>query len=174
MQPNNSGVIMEELHLSRAWALTENVTPLVQDCGALCGAQCCAADEDGQGGVFLFPGEEQLIGDADWARIERTDALGGCLMLTCAGRCDRAKRPLGCRIFPLTPVPLKGGGWGVRIDRRSFAMCPLAQSGKRGLSPAFVEAVSQVVNELAQDPAGARFLRDWARLERRYGEARLF
>ncbi len=165
---------MEDLHLWKAWALTEKVTPLAQDCGALCGAACCAADEDGQGGVFLFPGEARLIGVVDWAQIEPSGALGGCQMLTCDGRCDRAKRPLGCRIFPLTPVPIKGGGWGVRIDRRSFAMCPLAESGKKGLQPGFVEAAKAAVNEVAIDPEGERFLRAWARHERLYGDDPLF
>ena len=37
------------------------LTPLAGDCGALCGAACCQPDEDGQGGMFLFPGERALL-----------------------------------------------------------------------------------------------------------------
>ena len=37
-----------------------DLTPLLTDCGALCGAACCHSDADGQGGVYLFPGEETL------------------------------------------------------------------------------------------------------------------
>ena len=42
----------------QARALVGGLTPLKSDCGALCGAACCQADEDGQGGMYLFPGEE--------------------------------------------------------------------------------------------------------------------
>ena len=37
-----------------------DLTPLLTDCGALCDAACCHSDADGQGGVYLFPGEETL------------------------------------------------------------------------------------------------------------------
>lgn len=37
-----------------------NITPLRFDCGRLCGAACCAPDEEGDGGMLLFPGEEAL------------------------------------------------------------------------------------------------------------------
>ena len=161
---------MDLKRICRAREILTGLTPLTSDCGALCGAACCAADEDEQGGVFLFPGEAELIGDVQWARIEPADALGGCLMLTCDGTCERDKRPLGCRIFPLTPVPLKSGGWGVRIDRRAHAMCPLAASGTKGLRPEFVDAVRAAMNEIAGDAEGDQFLRAWAKLERQYGE----
>ena len=32
-----------------------DLTPLLTDCGALCGAACSISDADGQGGVYLFP-----------------------------------------------------------------------------------------------------------------------
>lgn len=155
--------------LKRAWALLDSVTLLGQDCGQLCGALCCAPDEDGQGGVHLFPGERALIGESCWADVKPVDALDGTWMLTCGGACERALRPLGCRIFPLTPCRAKDGRWGIRMDRRAFAMCPLAPSGKRGLSPTFVEAVTEAVNLIARDPEGAGFLTAWAALEAEYG-----
>ena len=154
--------------LLRARALLEDVTPQLADCGKLCGAACCQSDEDGLGGMFLFPGEESLIGDADWAHIAPNRALGGCKLLTCEGRCDREQRPLACRIFPLTPTALKNGGFGVRIDRRSFAVCPLAVGGLPGLDPQFVHAVRDAISLIATDPAGASFLRAYAKLERQF------
>lgn len=150
--------------LARAWARLMTVTPLKGDCGALCGAACCAPDEDGQGAVQLFPGERALIGAVDWARFEETDAL--CTLL-CEGRCEREKRPFGCRMFPLTPVRRRGT-WDVRLDRRAWAMCPLMGSGIMGLAPEFVEAVREAVRVLAADADMEPFLRAWARQERAY------
>ena len=40
--------------------LLEDITPLNQDCGRFCGGACCQCDEDGQGGMLLFPEEEAL------------------------------------------------------------------------------------------------------------------
>jgi hypothetical protein len=130
-------------------------TPLLTDFGALCGASCCHADVDGQGGVYLFPGEEALLpGEHD----------GFAPLHTCNGTCDREKRPLGCRIFPLTPYK-RGAGWTVRIDRRARAMCPLAESGLKGLDPAFVRAAVRAIRAIAEDPEGEAFLQRWQALE---------
>lgn len=150
--------------LENAWALLGACTPLKGDCGALCGAACCAPDEDGQGAVQLFPGERALIGAVGWARFEEADAG---VTLVCEGHCERAKRPLGCRIFPLTPVR-RGGAWDVRLDRRAWAMCPLMGSGIMGLAPDFVEAAREAVRMLAADAEIEPFLRAWARRERAY------
>ena len=94
---------MDIRKLERARALLAGLTPMNRDCGHICGAACCQPDEEGKGGVFLFPGEESLAG-GDWARITRLpDGPGEGLTLTCAGECERDRRPLGCMIFPLTP-----------------------------------------------------------------------
>lgn len=156
--------------LGAARTLLEGVTPLNADCGALCAAACCAPDEDGQGGVYLFPGEASLYANVDWARVER-DGFGE--MLVCEGRCERDRRPLGCRIFPLTPRRKKDGTMAVRMDRRAFAMCPLAPSGARGLSPAFVETATRALSLIDSDPDGRAFLDRWIKLERQFAEATL-
>ena len=57
--------------IAHAYTLIGEKTPLMTDCGALCGAACCQPDEDGQGGVYLFPGEEALLADVRWGRVER-------------------------------------------------------------------------------------------------------
>ena len=108
--------------------------------------------------MYLFPGEETLLPGAggDFAPI-----------YTCAGTCAREERPLACRIFPLTPVK-KENGWGVKMDVRARAMCPLARSGTRGLDPEFVRAVREAVRLIAADPEGEAFLEKWAAREAEY------
>lgn len=151
--------------LARAYALIGEKTPLMNDCGALCGAACCQPDEDGQGGVYLFPGEENLTQFSRWGHVEETDFAP---MLVCDGMCEREHRPFACRIFPLTPARNEKGEWTVRMDARARAMCPLVRSGVRGLNPEFVRAVRRAVRILAQDPEGAVFLERWAALEAQY------
>jgi hypothetical protein len=152
--------------MEEARNLLQNLTPLVTDCGAICQAACCRPDEDGQGGVTLFPGEEALYADADWARVERG-------VLTCEGRCPRDMRPLGCRIFPLTPHREKDGTLHVRVDRRAFAMCPLAPHGVRALNPAFVRAVQDALCLVDDLPEGREFLNEWISRERIFRNATL-
>lgn len=138
-----------------ARALLESVTPLKIDCGRACGAACCQSDEDGQGGMLLFPGEEALYTDlpAGW-RIETDDAvIPGGRLLVCDGTCEREMRPLSCRLFPLLPTRT-----GAKMDRRAWAVCPLMESGKRGLNLRFVEAVAQAGQLLYDQPAHAAFL----------------
>ncbi len=135
--------------------LLENVTPLKRDCGRTCGAACCQSDEDGQGGMLLFPGEEALYASlpAGWT-IEPDDAVVPCgRLLICDGRCDRNMRPLACRLFPLLPTRKS-----VRMDRRAWAVCPLIESGKRGLDPDFVRAAEQAGQVLYAHPVLAAFL----------------
>ncbi len=42
-----------------ARAALSDLTPLLTDCGRLCGVACCKGDE--QTGMLLFPGEEALL-----------------------------------------------------------------------------------------------------------------
>ena len=80
----------------RARELMENITPLKTDCGKCCGAACCQSDEDGQGGMVLFPGEEALCGELPEGMqlTNYDDILPGLQLLTCDGTCDRHLRPL--------------------------------------------------------------------------------
>ena len=127
--------------LMKARALTCEVTPLRTDCGRACGHACCLPDETGRGGMLLFPGEDALYRDKPGFTVSAYDALGiPALLLTCDGHCDRAERPLSCRIFPLLPKWREGR---VRVvwDRRGFEVCPLLPSGLGAFQPDFVEAV---------------------------------
>ena len=152
--------------LNRACARIGDLTPMLADCGAPCGAACCHTDADGQGGVHLFPGEAAGLKDCDWVEGLLPGSFAPVMM--CAGRCDREKRPLGCRIFPLTPVRGKNGKWTVRMDARARAMCPLTQSGIGGLNPDFVRAVRDALRIVAEDPEGDAFLERWHELEDAY------
>lgn len=151
--------------LLRAREAIGDTTPMRMDCGALCNAACCQPDADSQGGVYLFPGEEALLADCAWGRILPSDFAP---MLVCEGPCDRAERPLGCRIFPLTPVRGRDGRWTVRMDVRARAMCPLTFSGLSGLDPAFLRAVRDALRVVAEDPEGDAFLEKWRALEEEY------
>ena len=156
------------IDLTRAYAEIGALTPLATDCGRLCGAACCEPDEDGQGGVFLFPGEAERLEDINWGEIEAERPGWIAPVLRCAFPCDRERRPLGCRIFPLTPTIGKDGLWTVRMDVRARPMCPLAASGVRGLSGDFVRAVRRAIRVIAETEEGDAFLRRWADLEAEY------
>ena len=135
--------------------LLRGLTPLKRDCGRGCGAACCQSDEDGQGGMLLFPGEEKLYAalPKGWAIKPDSAVIPGGLLLICDGQCDRDMRPLSCRLFPLLPTRTSA-----RMDQRAWAVCPLMESGKRGLDPLFVRAVEQAGRMLYAHPAHALFL----------------
>lgn len=130
-------------------------TPMKRDCGLLCGKACCGTDEDGQGGVYLLPCEAGALEGRKWAAIVRG---GPYPLLMCGGPCERELRPFMCRIFPLAPYRRKDGKWGVRMDARASAVCPLFRSGVRGLDGAFVRAAGEAVEALAREEEGRLFL----------------
>ena len=109
--------------------------------------------------MLLFPGEEELYKDRPGWTIRQT-ALGR--MLVCSGTCDRAERPLACRIFPLLPEVREDGGVRVVTDLRAKAICPLARQGRSAMDPAFIEAVREAGELLNGDGAQAAFLRSLA------------
>jgi hypothetical protein len=135
--------------------ILKDVTPLKTDCGRACGGACCQPDEDGQGGMLLFSGEEALYAELPEGFFLREDnaVLPGMRLLTCGGICEREARPLSCRLFPLLPTRT-----GAKMDRRAWAVCPLMESGKRGLNPAFVEAVKEAGKILYACPEHAALL----------------
>ena len=155
----------------QARAIIGEMTPMDFDCGCLCEKACCQPDEDGQGGVYLFPGEEALMSSCSWCHIDApTDSIAPIAM--CDGPCRRDDRPLACRIFPLTPVK-SGGKWKLRMDARARAMCPLVRSGISAVNPEFARAVLKAVRLMASDPQGEAFLEKWQALEDQYRDFRL-
>ena len=141
--------------LERAYALLEEVTPLTTDCGAVCDGRCCRESADSEG-MLLFPGEEVLLADAGYT-IRPAD---GGYLLTCGGTCDRQKRPLSCRIFPLFPILTEEGRVKAVYDPRGYRMCPLVRECAHvPLDKEFVRQVRRVGRLLTADPACAAFLR---------------
>ena len=158
---------MQKETILAAYAAIGDATPLKTNCGLLCDAACCFADEDGQGGVTLLPGEKELMGEIEWGALA-PDPQMNLPFLTCHGPCDRERRPFFCRIFPLCPVIGKSGKWTVRMDARARAVCPLTRGGLNGLDPDFLRGVRNAVQILAADPEGEAVLTKWAELENEF------
>jgi len=142
------------------------ITPLRKDCGSFCGAACCQPDENDQGGMILFPGEEQFYQRCDWATITESELLihhQPLYLLTCDGQCKRAERPLACRIFPLTPY-IKADRLQIILDVRAWPICPLMPSGVDGLSGEFVLAVQTAMHALWREDAHRAYMVELTRM----------
>ena len=147
--------------LKKARARLLDPTPLARDCGRLCGAACCQTDEQGRGGMLLFPGEAALYEGrmpAGFAIHPDDSVLPGGTLLTCSGTCQREDRPLACRVFPLVMRLAEAGEPRLALDPRAWPICPLMPSGMAGLSSGFVEAAEDAARTLAQVPEFRAFL----------------
>lgn len=136
------------------YSLLRNVTPLEYDCGKICHGKCCKGDD--KTGMLLFPGEETLIDPA--IKIIKNEE--GDNFAICNGTCDRNKRPLGCRIYPLFPV-IKNGEQGeyIEVEFDSRADCPLTQ-GEYKITRRFAKSVKRVGKYLLLNEETANFYRD--------------
>lgn len=159
---------MDKQILNQARDLLLTPTPLHQDCGILCGQACCKPDDDGRGGMLLFPGENALYENVEWAGLERCSDSPDDFLLKCNGRCARSMRPLACRIFPLSPYFNEAGALDLRLDQRAWAMCPLMEYGLQGISRAFYQSVLEALQLINSDPDGHEFLLRWQREEDLY------
>lgn len=132
--------------ISKAYKIIGDLTPLKTDCGRLCNAACCKGDDET--GMLLFPGEDKLYeNDPDFAV---TKTIYGVPLLICRGKCERSKRPLSCRIFPLAIIS-KNGIIKVIPDPRSKPVCPLYRSAvNQRLDRDFVSAVKNVGKLLSE------------------------
>lgn len=137
--------------------ILKDLTPMKTDCGRVCDAACCAPDEEGKGGMLLFPGEEKLYENLPdgFSILPDDQVTAGGKLLVCKGHCDRDMRPLSCRFFPLRPT-WKGT---VRIDRRGLYVCPLAEYGVGGLSSDFVAAATKAAEILISCEEQKNYLR---------------
>lgn len=131
------------------YKLLEDVTPIKADCGELCQGACC--EGDGETGMYLFPFEECMYdGTEDWLEICDSDFIFDdkpVKIAICDGTCDRKKRPLSCRIFPLFLLNGK-----VVPDTRANHLCPLvkAKISLEEYDPQFIENVTKVFNILSK------------------------
>lgn len=140
--------------LKTCYSLFRNITPLAFDCGKICNGKCCKGDE--KTGMLLFPGEETLV-DKEMEIITNEN---GDKFAVCNGRCQRNKRPLACRIYPLFPVIKNDGGKEyVAVEFDSRADCPLTQ-GEFKLEHRFRKAVKRVGEYLLLNDETAEFYRD--------------
>lgn len=129
------------------YKLFDGVTPLNVDCGGLCNGACC--EGDGETGMYLFPNEEVMYdGSEKWLEIYDSDFIfdGKPVKIAiCDGTCDRKKRPLSCRIFPLF-----AGQNGLVHDIRGKGLCPLvtATIPFSQFNPRFIKNVTRAFNVL--------------------------
>ncbi len=125
-------------------------TPLgFYNCGRLCDGLCCRGDCKG---MWLYPGEEELFMNKEGFEVCETEGNYGYPMVICSGECNRAERPLACRIFPLFPLVYEVDGnlnFEVIYDPRAN-MCPLAVK-KEPLDPVFIKEVRKTARYLAND-----------------------
>ena len=155
--------------ITEAYRAIGSLTPLKSDCGRLCGAACCSESDAGEG-MLLLPGEETLLppGHGRYLSPAELPRFGPALLYVCPDSCDRAFRPLACRIFPLAPRRMKGGRFSTQVDARGRPVCPLARQSRQALDPAFIQAVEDAFALLAQDEEYARYLTALDALVREY------
>lgn len=125
------------------------------DCGRLCGRRCCDSGCAGESveGMRLLPGEKQFLQSvAPFAFIYKQSEDGD--VLVCNGRCDRAVRPIACRIFPYyAKIAEKAGRVDIllRRDPRSLAVCPLVSESPYRPTPAFCGNFKRAMRLLIKD-----------------------
>lgn len=124
--------------IKSCYSILNNVTPLEFDCGKICNGKCCKGDE--KTGMLIFTGEEKLL-DSDISVAHNED---GTAVAVCNGSCDRRKRPLSCRIYPLFPlIKNENGREYIEVVYDPRANCPLC-FGEHKLSRRFVKSVKRV------------------------------
>lgn len=149
------------LSYKKAWKLLEHATPVKTDCGALCHAACC---KGGSGdGMLLYPGEERMYAKGgDWFRISDSQITLSdgtpVKLFVCTGSCDRTRRPLACRIFPILPH-LDGSDYLDFVpDLRGAMICPLLSDAVQPVSPEFIDALYAAFDCLADDERVLEFI----------------
>lgn len=134
---------------NKIFKILGDLTPLRADCGKLCGGACCKGDA--ACGMRLFPHEETMLS------VIASD--NGGRLAVCDGTCDRAQRPLSCRIFPFFPTVDEKGRVFIEPDHRAGRLCPLIQHSEDiAFDPRFFRALKRVGRLLAADPECRTFL----------------
>lgn len=140
-----------------------DATPISADCGLLCGRACCRVEEDITG-MYLFPEENVMFRDLPkYMKLYDTDFeydYGRYAdLLTCDGHCERDRRPLACRIFPLLPYLRGDGVCEIIVDPRGKGVCPMARTMTLDdFEPDFVDGVRRAANILLRNPQSRRFI----------------
>lgn len=150
--------------IKTCYSCLRKITPLNFDCGKICNGKCCKGDE--KTGMLLFPGEEKFVDP----RITIRENEFGDKIAVCKGVCDRDKRPLSCRIYPLFPVIYRENGEEkihVEVDVR--ASCPL-KSGNYRFESNFIRYVKRVGKYLLLNDETECFYRELSEEQRMYSE----
>lgn len=145
-------------------------TPIGVDCGQLCNGACCKGDDET--GMYLFPGERHMYAsDGGWFDIAKSgfcykkgEREIPCDIFICKATCDRGKRPLACRIFPLLPYVDKQGKMSVIPDPRGRGLCPLTIMENSDLDGEFVRRVERVGKIMMKIPEMKDYLTSLSRL----------
>lgn len=141
-----------------------DATPLITNCGRLCSCLCCS-DTDAGEGMYLYPFEEVMFGkDTPFADVSDSNFIvsgKAVKFITCDGFCERDKRPLACRIFPLLPYVDTLGNLQVIFDPRAVDFCPLEH---KKLTLKFKKQVHQISNMLFKVAETREFLIEQSRL----------
>lgn len=129
-------ILKKEDLIKDCYSLFKNKTPLKYDCGLLCGGRCCKGDTET--GMIVFPGEKELLNEC--FAVKQSEC--GYDISVCKGGCDRNKRPLSCRIYPLFPLALKDNNGNIYIDviKDPRADCPITKNDME-FSRSFIRAV---------------------------------
>lgn len=140
--------------LESCYSFLRKTTPLDFDCGKICGGKCCGADDET--GMLLFPGEEKFLDE----NIRVIENKNGDKIAVCDGRCDRNKRPLACRIYPLFPIIYnEKGQYKIKVIFDIRANCPLS-AGEYNFTRRFIKSVKRVGKYLLLNEETADFYRE--------------
>ncbi len=145
----------------QAYAVLEDRTPVMYDCGNLCSSACC---RDNGLGMLLFPYEETYLQTTpnDFTIKNSNIIIDGYTvkLLYCNGTCNRNVRPLACRIFPLFPFTYEDNRVSVQFDPRASGTCPLLLTDVDGIymSGVFRLMVYKTALMLITDPSIKTYL----------------
>lgn len=145
------------------YRLLDRVSPADFDCGELCGAACCTAEEEDMG-IYLLPGEEALFAQSsewfEWSMLDADECgfpaswQGSLPFLKCKTPpfCRRSERPIQCRTFPLMPYLTEDGHLEMLYNDNDLPyLCPLIED-EIPLNDSFVRATHTVWKHLIRDP----------------------
>ena len=145
--------------IKSCYSILRKTTPLDFDCGKICNGKCCKGDD--KTGMLLFPGEENLIDP----NINIIETENGDNLAVCDGNCDRNRRPLSCRIYPLFPLLSEENEVNVIFDLR--ADCPLAKS-EYNFDKRFLKAVKRVGKYLLLNDETAEYYKEVSDIQKEY------
>ena len=119
--------------------------------------------------MILFPFEERALVRTHFLIITRKRmGTRQVAFAVCPGQCDRAHRPLSCRLYPFVPI-LKEGRVHIVPDPRAAYFCPLLKKeAKPYLDNAFSSAAAQAVESLRALPGFDAFLLDYGYMLKEY------